>query len=89
MTVGDGHEVNGVDRGVMILTSLLPSDRSKRIKVQDLLHVPKLSYNLSSVSVATWHEIFVKIDKTSCAIRSMAKTSLLHMLSRLESYIAN
>ena len=68
VTVGDGHEVDGVGRGVVLLSSVLPSDRSRRIKLHKVLHVPRLSYNLFSVSAATERDKTVKFGKVSCRI---------------------
>ena len=68
VTVGDGNEVDGVGRGVVLLNSVLPSGRSRSIKLHNVLHVPRLAYNLFSVSAATERDKTVKFGKVSCRI---------------------
>ena len=68
VTLGDGYEVDALGRGVVILYSELPSGRSKRCKLHDVLHVPRLSYNLFSVSMATKRDKTVRFGKTNCQV---------------------
>ena len=68
VTLGDGYEVDALGRGVVILYSELPSGRSKRCKLHDVLHVPRLSYNLFSVSMATKRDKTVRFGKTKCQV---------------------
>ena len=53
VTLGDGYEVDAIDRGVVMLNSVLPSGVCKRCKLHNVLYMPRLSHNLFSVSVAT------------------------------------
>ena len=50
VTLGDGHALDAIGRGVVVLETNLPSGRTKKCKLHDVLYVPKLSYNLLSVS---------------------------------------
>lgn len=45
VTLGDGYEVDAVGCGVVVLNSELPSGRSRRCKLHDVLYiyVPRLS----------------------------------------------
>ena len=49
VTLGDGHDLDAIGRGVVVLETKLPSGRTKKCKLHDVLYVPKLSYNLLSV----------------------------------------
>ena len=73
VTVGDGREVDGVGRGIILLRSVLPSGRSKRIKLQNVLHVPSLAYNLFSVSAATERGKAVRFGKVNCQVLDEGK----------------
>ena len=50
VTLGDGHDLDAIGRGVVVLETQLPSGRTKKCKLHDVLYVPKLSYNLLSFS---------------------------------------
>ena len=71
--LGDGYEVDTIGRGVVVLSSILPSGRSKRCKLHSVLYVPRLSYNLFSVSAATGREKTVRFGKANCQILSDKK----------------
>ena len=51
VVLGDGHVLEAT--GCVILTVNLPNDHMQNCKLHDVLYVPKLSYNLLSVSRAT------------------------------------
>ena len=51
-----------------MLNSKLPSGRSQACKLQNVLYVPRLSYNLLSVSVATENGKTVRFGKANCQI---------------------
>ena len=51
--MGDGYTVQAFGRGVVDLEVFPTVDKSKKHKLHDVLYVPKLSYNLLSVSKAT------------------------------------
>ena len=65
VTLGDGYEVDAIGCGVVMLNSVLPSGESKRCYLQNVLCVPRLSYNLFSVSVTTEHGKTVGFSKDS------------------------
>ena len=71
--LGDGYEVDAIGCGVVVLSSILPSGRSKRCKLHSVLYVPRLSYNLFSVSAATGREKTVRFGKANCQILSDKK----------------
>ena len=50
VTLGDGYDLHAIGRGVVVLETKLPSGRTKKYKLHDVLYVAKLSYNLLSVS---------------------------------------
>ena len=65
VTLGDGYEVDAIGCGVVMLNSVLPSGGSKRCDLQNVLCVPRLSYNLFSVSVTTEHGKTVRFSEDS------------------------
>ena len=65
VTLDDGYEVDAIGCGVVMLNSVLPSGESKRCYLQNVLCVPRLSYNLFSVSVTTEHGKTVGFSKDS------------------------
>ena len=68
VTLGDGHDLNAVGRGVVVLQTKLPSGRRKRCKLHDVLYVPKLTHNLLSVSKASDAGKKVRFGEASCQI---------------------
>ena len=52
VTLGDGHSLEATWQGTVRLEVKLPSGKSKSCKLRDVFYVPKLSYNLLSVSKA-------------------------------------
>lgn len=68
VTLGDGYEVNAVGRGAVVVNSELPSGRSKRCTLHDVLYVPRLSHNLFSVSMATKRGKTVRFGKANCQV---------------------
>ena len=71
--LGDGYEVNAVGCGIVALNSELSSKRSKRCKLHDVLYVPRMLYNLFSVSMATKRGKTVRFGKANCQILDEAK----------------
>ena len=65
VTLGDGYEIDAIVIGVVMLTSVLPSGESKKCNLQNVLYVPRLCYNLFSVSVTTEHGKTVRFSKDS------------------------
>ena len=68
VTLGDGHDLNAVGRGVVVLQTKLPSGRRKKCKLHDVLYVPKLTHNLLSVSKASDAGKKVRFGEASCKI---------------------
>ena len=54
-TLGDEYEIDAIRCEVVMLNSVLSSGKSKRCNLQNVLYMPRLSYNLFSVSVTTEH----------------------------------
>ena len=52
ITLGDGHTVKAVGRGVVLLRISTNDVETNKCKLQDALYAPKLSFNL--LSVAAW-----------------------------------
>lgn len=48
VTLGDGHTLEATGRGTVALDMKLPDGMTKTCKLNDVLYVPKLSYNLLS-----------------------------------------
>ena len=63
VTLGDGYEVDAIGSGVVMLNTVLPSGESKQWKLHSVLYVPRLSYNLLGVSVATERGKTVRLEK--------------------------
>ena len=66
--LGDGHALNAVGRGTVILT-LKSGELERRCKLHDILYVPKFSYNLLSVSKAVERGISFTFNDQACIIR--------------------
>ena len=71
--LGDGYEVDAIGSGSVMLKCPLSSGISKECKLHKVLHVPRLSYNLLSVSVATEHGKTVSFEKTGCQVLDKEK----------------
>ena len=68
VSLGDGHVSKATAQGVVLLEMKLPSDKTRKCKLVDVLYVPKLSYSLLSVSKATESGKTTKFDETGCQI---------------------
>ena len=66
--LGDEYEIDAIGSGFVKLKCPLPSGISKECKLHKVLHVPRLSYNLLSVSVATEHGKTVSFEKKGCQV---------------------
>ena len=53
VSVGDGYTLEAIGRGVVALTLDLPDNQTRKSKLHEVLYVPKLTYNLLSVSKMT------------------------------------
>ena len=72
-TMGDGYEIDATELGIVMLTSTLPSGESKKYNLLNVLYVPRLYYNLFSVSVTTEHGKTVRFSKDSCQVLDEGK----------------
>ena len=52
VTLGNGHKLEATGQGIVKLMISLPDGKTKECKLNDVLFVPNLSYNLLSVSKA-------------------------------------
>ena len=68
VTLGDGHVIKSTMYGTVALSMRLPDGKVKRCKLYNALYVPKLSYNLLSVSRATQSGKTTEFNETSCRI---------------------
>ena len=49
VSLGDGHVSKAIAQGVVLLEMKLPSGKTRKCKLVDVLYVPKLSYSLLSI----------------------------------------
>ena len=65
--LADGHALEATGQGVVALEMKLPDGKTRRCKLHDVLFVPKLSYNLLSVSKAEAGKM-AEFNKAGCQI---------------------
>ena len=75
MTLGDGSPLEGPAEGTVKLDMILPDGSTQNCRLKNVLYVPKLSYNLLSVSKASEARKTTKFDKCGCKIFEPAKES--------------
>ena len=68
VVLGDGYKVDAIGNRTVILTNQLPSGKHKKCNLYHVLHVPRLSYNLLSVSTITKHGKTVKFESDTCQV---------------------
>ena len=68
ITLGDGHTVKAVGRGVVLLRISTDDVGTNKCKLQDVLYVPKLSFNLLSVVASTKAGMLVQFTERGCEI---------------------
>ena len=68
ITVGDGYSVEAVSKGTVELMMKVPGEEVRRCNLSEVLYVPKLSYNLLSVSKATKTDKMFQFGQSSCSI---------------------
>jgi len=71
--LGDGHALEATGQGVVTLEMKLPNGKTRRCKLHDVLFVPKLSYNLLSVSKAAEAGKMAEFNKAGCQILNANK----------------
>jgi len=68
VSVGDGRTLKATGRGIVSLNMKLPNGNLKKRKLIDVLYVPKLSYNLLSVSKASENGKTTEFNGPFCQI---------------------
>ena len=68
VTLGDGHHLDAVGYGTVALIMKLPGGKRKRLRLQNTLFVPDLSYNLLSVSKASEAGMVTEFSESGCQI---------------------
>ncbi len=68
VTLGDGHVLEATTEGTVPLQMLLPNGSTKRCNLENVLFVPKLAYNLLSVSKASEAGKTFKFNNSRCEI---------------------
>ena len=68
VTLGDGHSLNSIRIGNVSIELLLGNGKIRQCHLYNVLCVPKLSYNLLSVSKATEARKGVEFNSTDCQI---------------------
>ena len=83
--LGDGHVLEAIGRGTVSLDMKLPAANSRMFKLRDVLYVPKLSYNLLSVSKAAEAGKVTQFTEDKCEIIG-ANQRVIAVAIRLESH---
>ena len=68
VSLGDGHVLEAVAEGTFSLQMSLPDGSTKKCSLKKVLLIPKLAYNLLSVSKASETGKTFKFDDTGCEI---------------------
>ena len=71
VTLGDGHALDATGQGTVSLVMRLPDGKIQRCVLHSVLYVPKLSYNLLSVTKASESGKIIKFDDAGCKILNM------------------
>lgn len=84
VTLGDGHSLKALGRGMVKLSMNMPDAKEKQCVLHDVLWVPELAFNLLSVSKATEAGKTTEFTKESCRIRDV-KGNLIAVGSKVGS----
>ena len=92
VTLGDGRTLTAIGRGKVVLDMVLPNGELKSCKLHDVLYVPKLTYNLISVTRASQTGKTVKFTKHACYVldknhKAVAKATKVGSLYQLDHKI--
>ena len=68
VTLGDGHSLSAIGTGNVSLELVLRNGKTRQCQLYNVLYVPKLSYNLLSVSKVTEAGKRVEFQSTDCQI---------------------
>ena len=66
VTLGDGHNLEAVGEGTVDMEMLLPNGGSRMCALKNVLYIPKLAYNLVSVSKAAQMGKTIEFYNSSC-----------------------
>ena len=72
--IGDGRVLKGIGTGCINIKTSLPGNKMKQICLNDVLHVPELSFNLISVAKASANGRRVTFADDTCKIFSTSNT---------------
>ena len=64
--LGDRHTLTAIGRGNVVLDMMLPNGEVKPCVLHDVLYVPKLAYNLISVTKASQKGKIIKFTMSAC-----------------------
>ena len=70
VTLGNGHVLEGTGEGIVQVKLKLPNGKTRRCNLRNVLFVPKLAYNLLSVSKAAEAGRTTQFDENGCQILS-------------------
>ena len=76
VTLGDGSPLEGPAEGTVKLDMILPDGSTQNCKLKNVLYVPKLLYNLLSMSKASEARKTTKFDKGRCKILNQQKKEI-------------
>ena len=68
VTLGDGHVLEATGEGIVQIQMKLPNGTIRRCNLRNVLFVPKLAYNLISVSKAAEAGKTIRFDGSGCQI---------------------
>ena len=68
ITLGDGHMQKATDHGTVCLR-LKSGSLQRRCRLDDVLYVPELTYNLECVSKATEKGMSFKFNNDGCILK--------------------
>ena len=68
VSLGDGHVLEATAEGTVPLQMLLPDGSTKKCSLKKVLWIPKLAYNLLSVSKATEAGKMIQFSESGCEI---------------------
>ena len=82
VTLGDGHQVEAIGSGIVTLKLNVPGRESQIGSLEDVLYVPKLTYNLISVSKVTKAGNHVSFNELQGCIRD-SRGELIAVASKM------
>ena len=89
VVLGDRHSLIATGRGKVVLVMVLPNNESESCTLHDVLYVPKLAYNLISVTKVSQTGKVVKFTKLACYVldknhKIVAKATRIGSLYQLD-----